>query len=69
MTNLIRVTSKKGPVYINPAFISRISVANGPYSKTVIEIANNHYSTWCDESPQQVLQLIQEAQNHQLEPQ
>lgn len=44
------------PVYINPRYIKRISVAaNG---ETVVEVDGSEYASWCRETPDEVYDLI-----------
>lgn len=60
--NFIKITIDNGKTYINPLFISEIHPATGPSGKTSIQMSSGQYA-WCKESAEEILALIQEAQN------
>lgn len=65
---MIKVTSirKHGEcdtVYINPEYIIRVSAAMNASRDTVIEVEGSQYATWCSESVDEVMSLIDKERN------
>ena len=52
---MIRVNTKRGVALVNPQYITRVSLAP---QGTVIDVAGQTWPTWCDESVEEIEQMI-----------
>lgn len=59
LTN-IRKNRDNNVVYINPKYIIRVGAAINSSRDTVVEVEGSQYDTWCAESVEQVIQLMDE---------
>lgn len=60
LTNVTR-RGERVAVYINPRYIIRVSAAMNGQGDTVVEVEGSQYATWCSESVEDVMRLINEA--------
>lgn len=58
LTNL-RKHGEVDAVYVNPAYIIRVSAAMNASRDTVVEVDGSQYATWCSESVDEVISLIE----------
>lgn len=54
----IRKHGECSDVYLNPRYIIRVSAAMNSSRDTVIEVEGSQYATWCSESVEEVIALI-----------
>lgn len=55
---MIAVITRKGRVLLNPKYIQRVSLAADGSGFTVIDVAGQTYGTWCEESVEEIEQML-----------